>query len=705
MHIAGCRRGVSCPFRHITQSGGRESLSPRAAEIQELVRKYANAEIEDDSIRVSIQPSDPDFPFDLAYLHFILNVPTDYPSTAPNLTVINTDIPRGYALNIEHGFADEISKPALGSMSLLQMIDALNERLEEFLKAEKRETIKLVNVGRRNGNGAFLNSTSGNQRVEGRGSYTDWGFDETVISTLQISDSAATPNHGVAELATTFTEPVLQEASARREREVRQLQTRLPGTKLFSTDEVTGDSTFTVPFDVANSAVPACLRNTSNVHLIVPKLYDLVPVRLCFPSIDSPEARAVETNFSAHGDQHREFSLFAHMNFLIQNIQELAVQQLPLYQSEESADAARRESPDEEYRKPPEWDAIEDGDDDVSEYEFDDESDDSNWYVREDGEPGEYCGDEENYSGSSDADQSDTAVEDVHPQQVSERHAQTDHPPFHGTSINLPGLRLNNIGVVECTLLSIVVKCLRCKTEAEIRDIKPGLASRSKSTTCAKCSAELSVASFRAEFMHENAVRLGYIDLLGCTPADILPGAFMPYCGSCSEPLPGTTGIAGLGLAQTMSTNCRSCHTKMSIFIPQVKFSRVSDEQAPAAATVKKRAETRLGIIAGTALPFNGTCKHYKRSTRWFRFSCCNRVFPCDRCHNEQSGHADEHASRMICGMCSREQNYQPEVCAYCRHSFFRKNTGFWEGGRGTRDKVKMSRKDPRKYKRRPAPA
>ncbi|KAK9366948.1 hypothetical protein V1509DRAFT_628470 [Lipomyces kononenkoae] len=658
-----------------------------------------------DSIRVSIQPSDPDFPFDLAYLHFILNVPTDYPATAPRLTVINTDVPRGYALNIEHGFADEISKPALGSMSLVQMIDGLNERLEEFLKAEKRETIKLVNVGRRNGNGALLKSSTGN-----RGSYSDWGFDENVISSLQISDSTASQNNRVAEHAATFTEPVLQEASARREREIRQLQSRLPGSKLFSTDEVTGDSTFTVPFDVANSAfVPVGLRNTSTVRLIVPKLYDLVPVTISFHSIGAPEARAVETNFGVHAGQHREFSLFAHMNFLVQNIQDLAAQQPSLYPIEEPAAAGIRERPDEEYRKPPEWDVLDDDDvdDDGDDYEdeFDDESDDSNWDVREDGESGGHHGNEENYSGSSDADQSDTAVEDVAPQQVSGNHARSDHPPLHGTSINLPGLRLNDIGVVECTTLSIVVKCLRCKTEAEIRDIKPGLASRSKSTICAKCSSELSVASFRAEFMHENMVRLGYIDLLGCTPTDILPSSFMPYCGSCSEPLPGTTGIAGLGLAQTMSTNCRSCHTKMSIFIPQVKFSRVSDEQqAPAATIVKKRTEARLGIVAGTALPFNGTCKHYKRSTRWFRFSCCNRVFPCDRCHNEQSDHADEHASRMICGMCSREQNYQPEVCAYCRHSFFRKNTGFWEGGRGTRDKVKMSRKDPRKYKRRPAP-
>ena len=29
-----------------------------------------------------------------------------------------------------------------------------------------------------------------------------------------------------------------------------------------------------------------------------------------------------------------------------------------------------------------------------------------------------------------------------------------------------------------------------------------------------------------------------------------------------------------------------------------------------------------------------------------------------------------------------------------------KKGHGFWEGGKGTRDKARMSRKDPRKYKR-----
>ncbi|OQN98368.1 hypothetical protein B0A48_15636 [Cryoendolithus antarcticus] len=53
-------------------------------------------------------------------------------------------------------------------------------------------------------------------------------------------------------------------------------------------------------------------------------------------------------------------------------------------------------------------------------------------------------------------------------------------------------------------------------------------------------------------------------------------------------------------------------------------------------------------------------------------------------------------------GHCSREQSYRPSDCSICHSSLVsKKGTGFWEGGKGTRDKSRMSRKDPRKYKRR----
>lgn len=50
-------------------------------------------------------------------------------------------------------------------------------------------------------------------------------------------------------------------------------------------------------------------------------------------------------------------------------------------------------------------------------------------------------------------------------------------------------------------------------------------------------------------------------------------------------------------------------------------------------------------------------------------------------------------------GFCSREQNYRPEDCQVC-HSVLvaKKGSGFWEGGKGTRDKARMSRKGTRAF-------
>ena len=69
-------------------------------------------------------------------------------------------------------------------------------------------------------------------------------------------------------------------------------------------------------------------------------------------------------------------------------------------------------------------------------------------------------------------------------------------------------------------------------------------------------------------------------------------------------------------------------------------------------------------------------------------------MYPCDRCHNAAEDHPNEHANRMLCGYCSREQHYHPEACSHCRATLIgKRGSGFWEGGKGTRDKVRMSRK------------
>ena len=148
---------------------------------------------------------------------------------------------------------------------------------------------------------------------------------------------------------------------------------------------------------------------------------------------------------------------------------------------------------------------------------------------------------------------------------------------------------------------------------------------------------------------------------------------------------------------------CRECHGRFTFKIPEVKFLAYSPGQSGKLppTTGPRRRQEKLGLHAGEPLPDRGACAHYRRSYRWFRFSCCSKVYPCDKCHDDGEDHANEWANRMICGWCSREQNYSVESCAFCGRSVIgKRGKGYWEGGKGTRDRVLMRRGDKRKYRR-----
>ncbi|KHJ82858.1 hypothetical protein OESDEN_17447 [Oesophagostomum dentatum] len=56
-------------------------------------------------------------------------------------------------------------------------------------------------------------------------------------------------------------------------------------------------------------------------------------------------------------------------------------------------------------------------------------------------------------------------------------------------------------------------------------------------------------------------------------------------------------------------------------------------------------------------------------------------------------------ANRMICGHCSKEQIYTVgKPCVSCNASVTRSRSHFWEGGKGCRDQVLMSRNDAHKF-------
>ncbi|RCK56527.1 hypothetical protein Cantr_06006 [Candida viswanathii] len=104
-----------------------------------------------------VKPSDPEFPYDLEKLKINLTIPSKFPedkTQRPRIVVLNDEIPRGFAVNIEIGFNrivdlaqgvikdDEIE--LVEGIGLTSMILTLDKHLELFLKQEKKDTIKFV---------------------------------------------------------------------------------------------------------------------------------------------------------------------------------------------------------------------------------------------------------------------------------------------------------------------------------------------------------------------------------------------------------------------------------------------------------------------------------------------------------------------------------------------------------------------------------
>ncbi|KNC96053.1 uncharacterized protein SPPG_08647 [Spizellomyces punctatus DAOM BR117] len=278
----------------------------------------------------------------------------------------------------------------------------------------------------------------------------------------------------------------------------------------------------------------------------------------------------------------------------------------------------------------------------------------------------------------------------------------TPPPPssHRGTQIRFPDIHLTSISLLECTSLNIAVRCTRCKTSVDVHN----LTTTPRYTPCPQCKTTLGLL-YRSEMLHPGSLSIGYIDLDMCIPFDLLPSNYIATCDSCARPQPNGHGFKALVRNHPTTMSCTTCHTKMTLQVDQVKFLTLGNASLPPKKSnrIKTAAKDPAQIfIPNTPLPKNGTCSHYKKSYRWFRFPCCSKVYPCDICHEE--GKADKHemawATRMVCGFCSREQPYTKEgVCKCGKETVKNAGSGFWEGGKGTRDRNRMSRNEARKFK------
>lgn len=651
-----------------------QATDPRGYQISQLRRRYAPKEtaLPDGatSLAFKLAPSDPDFPFDLDALECDLHVPGTYPEDKPTLRVAGSGMPRGFAINIERGW-DALVEERRGA-TLLALTNLLDKNLETILAGERADTVKLV---------AFKDTR-----------HLEQGPPAAKQPLVEKPPPAEKPRPKKPAYVRepSFTKEEVTSAKARRAQETRQLEARMGRMPAYrkSPDGIV----YTLPLEPKNRAqLPPGLQGVKTAHLVVPLLYPLQQLRVQLNEAEGADAEPVEELFALKAAEQRRMNLTSHLNYLAVNMHVLA--KMAAFQArceEKEEEEWRRKQEAAEEEKKGEGDT--EGSTPVGEAEEFVKS-----HVKVIPRPPEW--DHHDQDSDSDSDGSLEGEYDSHEYSDHEHSGAEPEPrPSNqvvekGTAIHFPNIELHGVELLELTALNLSVKCSRCKTFHEMTNLRGGA---EKTDSCTKCASPFA-ASYTPQPVHAHANRAGLVDVGGCTIADMLPSTFVPTCGGCSTPAPGLVAVRG----DAPSSVCRECHTRFNFQIPEVKFLHVSPGTLiPSNLGAKKKRE-RLGITAGEPLPSNGTCPHYRKSHRWFRFSCCGRVHACDRCHDEAEGHKHEWAGRMICGFCSREQRYAVEACGFCGRSVVgKRGRGFWEGGRGTRDRRFMSKKDGRKFKR-----
>ncbi|RCI05948.1 hypothetical protein CU098_002484, partial [Rhizopus stolonifer] len=84
-------------------------------------------------IRLAVKPTDPDFPFELTWLQMQLSISKDYPFSPCQLVVLNPDIPRGLAINLEKGHSTLV-KNSKTHLTLVRQMNWIDRNMEVLLR-------------------------------------------------------------------------------------------------------------------------------------------------------------------------------------------------------------------------------------------------------------------------------------------------------------------------------------------------------------------------------------------------------------------------------------------------------------------------------------------------------------------------------------------------------------------------------------------
>lgn len=457
-------------------------------------------------------PSDPDFPFDLDSLHCELRVPGTYPDRdiegPPTLAVKNPSMPRGFAINIEHGW-EKIVEEREG-ITLANMVRVLDTQLESLLSATKAETVKLVHFKDTRhlepGNGHQSTSDRNEAIIEEKG-----GAEQNIALQQPKEKLPPLPRE-------VYTKEQISEAKSRRGSETQNLEYRMRGLKGYHKES--DGVVYTLPFEPREEfdgpPLPEGLKTVTKIHLILPLLYPLQTLRIqLVNATDESLAERVEDLFSEKSIEllkRPRMNLLGLLNWLASNLADLAEEigeeEAPLVEDEETTQAERT---DGEGNK---------------EYVADEVKDDiyGRRHIKIIPRPPEWTfgyrsAEPSSLGESSEVEREESSSSDEEDFVEAEGDGAEDMDAEKGTALSFSDIDMQDIELLTATTLGIRVKCNRCKT---INDITGLNHAQEKSAGCSKCTLQLA-ARYRKQPIHINSNRIGFLDMVGCTVVDMLP--------------------------------------------------------------------------------------------------------------------------------------------------------------------------------------
>lgn len=288
-------------------------------------------------------------------------------------------------------------------------------------------------------------------------------------------------------------------------------------------------------------------------------------------------------------------------------------------------------------------------------------------------------------------------------------------------AVQYSSIKLNRIALAEICEVNFFIKCKKCKSvsfESKFIKISNKINLFYCSTICPKCKAHI-ILIFKSELIHcQNLAIAGISYSFGAIILDFLTSTFLLNCLNCLDFSKKVKFRSG-ELSSQRDKTCQNCQAELSLstqnlqIVPyssnnysfledlEINFFKSNTQIIDSEGLNEYIKLYERKIKSGSPLPDFGTCKHYHHSYKWFRFDCCCQYFPCDECHNDASNHLAEWAKQVICGYCCFEQSSSNKVCASCGKAFAKDvgGSGFWEGGKGCRNKALMSGKDSHKFK------